>query len=531
MSGIIATPAVQDLDLWRCRRLLSAVVQDQPRYVTAALLSPDGHTICAPDPVDPGINASKRSFFRLALESGGFVVGDLVTGDVTGKRTIHLAKSVRNRAGMVTGVVALALSADWLGQQLEGLALPPWATAVVIDRNGITIARSPDPRHTAGQPMPAANRAMLEGNRAVVIPVVNRDGRELLVGYSPTGANPKGLLVAVGLDRAAAFAEVTRANRLGLQLIVGALALALLLTAMLGWRLIRYPINLLLVAAGEWRGGNLAARTGFRSERNEFGRLGAAFDDMAETLQARDAALRASEGRLQLARETAGLGVWERDLATDTVMWSDEEWLLHGLDPRPGPCERAERWANVPPEDQARGLAEMEAAIADPAKRYDLEYRVRLADGRVRWLRSRATVVHDADGKAVRMVGVTLDVTEGHEKEARLRRQGEELERRVREEVAAREAAQARAAQAERLAGAGPAGRRHRARLQQRAAGGGRSRVADRAPPQGRAGHPPPRPDHLGGGRPRCLHHPAPARIRPPRRPAGREAGCSGGAA
>ena len=73
-----------------------------------------------------------------------------MTGDVTGKRTIHLAKSVRNRAGMVTGVVALALSADWLGQQLEGLTLPPWATAVVIDRNGITIARSPDPGHTAG---------------------------------------------------------------------------------------------------------------------------------------------------------------------------------------------------------------------------------------------------------------------------------------------------------------------------------------------------------------------------------------------
>ena len=211
--------------------------------------------------------------------------------------------------------------------------------------------------------MPAANRTMLEGNRAVVIPV-GQSRREGIAGrLLADRRRSEGAAVAVGLDRAAAFAEVTRANRLGLQLIVGALALALLLTALLGWRLIRYPINLLLVAAGEWRRGNLAARTGFRSERSEFGRLGAAFDDMAETLQARDAALRASEGRMQLARETAGLGSGTRPRHRhgDLVR---RGMLLHGLDPRPGPRERKSDRANFRRRTRRGGWRKWRSAIA-----------------------------------------------------------------------------------------------------------------------------------------------------------------------
>ena len=140
-----------------------------------------------------------------------------------------------------------------------------------------------------------------------------------------------------------------------------------------------------------------------------------------------------------------------------------------------------------------------------------------------------ATVVHDADGRAVRMVGVTHDTTEATRRKPGCGARAKSWKGACGGSRGTGGGAGARGA-GRAAGGAGPACRRHRARLQQRAAGDGRRRLADRAPTRVEAGRPPPRPAHLGGGRPRRLDHPAPACLRPPRRPARREAGRGGAA-
>src|SRR3954453_9172153 len=55
--------------------------------------------------------------------------------------------------------------------------------------------------------------------------------------------------------------------------------------------LIRRPFNRLLLVADRWQTGDFAARTGFRMDSSEFGRLGVAFDAMAEALAKREQAL------------------------------------------------------------------------------------------------------------------------------------------------------------------------------------------------------------------------------------------------
>ena len=51
---------------------------------------------------------------------------------------------------------------------------------------------------------------------------------------------------------------------------------------------------------------------------------------------------------------------------------------------------------------------------------YEIEYRIRLTDGSVRWFRSRGQAVRDSGGKAVRMVGTVVDISERVEAERRL---------------------------------------------------------------------------------------------------------------
>jgi PAS domain-containing protein len=164
-----------------------------------------------------------------------------------------------------------------------------------------------------------------------------------------------------------------------------------------------------------------------------------------------EAELRENETRLRLAREAAGFGIWDRDLLTGESLWSPDEWRLWGLSPRPGAPSVAE-WATiVHPEDRARRVAAWSALLHDTPREADAGFRVVRPDGQVRWLQQKATLIRNAQGSLTRIVGITLDVTSSHEVPDGLRRLSMELRARMETEVAAREAAQARAAHAERV--------------------------------------------------------------------------------
>jgi signal transduction histidine kinase/ActR/RegA family two-component response regulator len=559
LDVISSAPSVQDNVPAFCQRLLGNLMVQSPRYASASVVGLDGRIVCSPNPASIGRDMSDRSYFQDALRTGGLAVGEYAIGRSSGKPTMVIAKPFKNRDGVTAGVVEVALSLAWFGEQLTNLSLPPGGSARIADRNGIILARHADNARYIGQSILAENRFTLEGNEIVVRSAHGFDGRTFLIAYAPPGAVPNGLAVLVGLDPEITFAAITRANRVGLWLIIASCALALSLTALVGHRLIRRPVAQLLRAAANWRTGALAVRTRLRKDSSEFGRLGIAFDEMAVALQAREAALRtalesttdyvmviddrwrftylngyakayvgdrdvigqsfwdvfphlvgsnfdescrtamerrlpgkvevlsahthryfqtnvypseggvtlyardvteerrvaaalrASEARLQLAKEAAGFGIWDWDLIADTMVWSEQNWRLYGRTPRiEGPPSRLwHSWLHTA--DRDRVVAAHEASLSDPDRPLDIEFRVIWPDGTVHWLLRKSTMVRDADGKPIRMVGLNMDVTDSRETEAALRRLSSDLEQRVIEEVAAREAAQARAAQAERM--------------------------------------------------------------------------------
>jgi PAS domain S-box-containing protein len=121
--------------------------------------------------------------------------------------------------------------------------------------------------------------------------------------------------------------------------------------------------------------------------------------------------LRTSERRLTLAQSAAHLGVWERDLRTDTIAISGEYATLYGLPPDRSQLTHQEWIRLVHPDDRER----VEALIRDNRKLprgWDAEFRVVWPDGSVHWLLGKGSVFFDNSGHAVRRVGVNLDVTE-----------------------------------------------------------------------------------------------------------------------
>ncbi len=125
--------------------------------------------------------------------------------------------------------------------------------------------------------------------------------------------------------------------------------------------------------------------------------------------------------QLALAVDATGMGVWEMRLPDDEVHWSDRMLALHGL-PAGSPAPTRLQWRErfLHPDD--RGAVERAAArfIAGDGP-YLQEYRIRRADGELRWLQTRAVRVNDGDrARPARIVGVSIDVTDRREAEARL---------------------------------------------------------------------------------------------------------------
>ncbi|HEU5448318.1 MAG TPA: EAL domain-containing protein, partial [Acidimicrobiia bacterium] len=146
------------------------------------------------------------------------------------------------------------------------------------------------------------------------------------------------------------------------------------------------------------------------AERNAAAaRLEAANRDLEERVRSRTAALDADRERLAEAQRIAGIGSWDLDLGSETVIWSDEMYRIFGVDPQFEPTF-AGFMALVHPDDRATVTASLEGAIACQEP-FLFDYRVPV-DGRVRWVRARGQLIVDEVGEVAGMRGTCQDITE-----------------------------------------------------------------------------------------------------------------------
>ncbi len=119
--------------------------------------------------------------------------------------------------------------------------------------------------------------------------------------------------------------------------------------------------------------------------------------------------LRASEERLALALKASKMGIWELDLQTREVSWSQECLAICGLSGFGS--DLASFGSRVYPDDLERVRLVLEEAIVSHQP-FVIEYRSLHGDGRWRWLANRGEAQYDSEGAPTCMVGTVQDVTE-----------------------------------------------------------------------------------------------------------------------
>jgi PAS domain S-box-containing protein len=188
-------------------------------------------------------------------------------------------------------------------------------------------------------------------------------------------------------------------------------------------------------AMAEGKPGRLTAPSAIRPDRivefrvaplGEEG-IGVSLVDVTERILA-ESVIRESQERLDLAVSAHNIGIFDWHVPTNRILWSPELEVIFGLEPGAfeGTAEAFRR--HVLPEDLPRATAQTEAATAAGQDLIGFNFRIRRADGAIRWIEGVARVVYADDGAPERIVGTNIDVTERIEAERAMQVSRERLD-------------------------------------------------------------------------------------------------------
>lgn len=145
-------------------------------------------------------------------------------------------------------------------------------------------------------------------------------------------------------------------------------------------------------------------------------------EQLTEQLTEERKARQLAEERWQLSLTSAEMVAWDMNLITDRVVCTPNALEVWGIQEGSG----EDFFAVIHPDDRQGVIQAAKRAIAGETN-YVREYRAIGPDGTIRWLNSRGRVYHDENGRGIRMIGLSVDVTERKQAEIALRESEEHL--------------------------------------------------------------------------------------------------------
>ncbi|HEY9738059.1 MAG TPA: PAS domain-containing protein, partial [Trichocoleus sp.] len=130
-------------------------------------------------------------------------------------------------------------------------------------------------------------------------------------------------------------------------------------------------------------------------------------------------ALRRSEEQLRLAQRAAAAGLWDWNMVTNQVTWSEEYYRLYGLDASVTPSY--ENWISSILEPDRQQVEQAARNALEHQVNLNVEFQILHPDKGIRWLVAIGQTFYDEQQRPKRMTGIALDIT--HRKQAEAERE------------------------------------------------------------------------------------------------------------
>ena len=214
LMALAELPKVRQRQAAKCSLLFAGLLKKFPQYTNIAAVTPQGDIFCSGlSSHSTAPNIADRGYFQEALKQRRLGVSHVLVGRMSGQPKISIAYPSFDPDGAVHAVVFVGLDLSWLNTIAAQAQLPPQATLLAIDENGIVFVRYPEQKQGSDKPAvnPSLVRTIVEQKEGFT-EADGPDGVRRLFGFttlhrfSKTGA----LFVSVGIPGEVAFANSTR---------------------------------------------------------------------------------------------------------------------------------------------------------------------------------------------------------------------------------------------------------------------------------------------------------------------------------
>ncbi|MGZ9196963.1 MAG: PAS domain S-box protein, partial [Candidatus Deferrimicrobiaceae bacterium] len=348
-------------------------------------------------PASP-VRIDDRDYFRALREADSDIfIGQLVSGRLMKGLNFNVARRREGKTAAFDGVVVITVTPEYFSQFWNKVARHSDFSASLIRSDGRHLARAPflDPNVLSTSPSSSFMQAIRRGEQGAYVGVSSTDAKKRV--YAVRKVGNYNVYMVYGVDTKVILRE-WRKDLVFYGSIFGTATVALLLLALV-----------------------VLKRT--REEQEAVRR----WQDLAIRLEKSSVELQGTMQRFKLATSSGHLGVWDLEIKENILVWDDRMFELYGLSRGASPGG-AEVWENsIHPDDREMALATFRAAHRGE-KEYDTDFRVVHPDGTVKYIKADGIVIRDADGNAIRMIGINKDITDRKRTEEELKEYRQGLE-------------------------------------------------------------------------------------------------------
>jgi two-component system, NarL family, sensor histidine kinase UhpB len=429
LTGLSQLREIREGDYEASKELFVNLLKQYPYYVDLGMIDDEGNIACSGRQSEAPVNLEDQAYVQRALRTGGFVISGYQIETYTGKPVIYFVCPVK---GLVSDVYAALDLSSIKSIDIEA-QLPPSAVFLVLDYNGVVLARYPNPEKWIGQLMPAelvVLAGMGEGRDSLVA-IHGGELTERLYGITTIrGAPETNIYVSIGMSKEAAFAAIDRVFQRNVAGVALVGILALLAAWMGGDVFILRRLKELVSATKRLASGDLGVRIRPFGNRDEFSVLASSFNEMAESLDERTTQVHQAEAKYRTLVEQIPMVTYTAplDKALGTLYISPQIESILGYSPKEWLADPGLWVKLLHPEDRDRVLAESQRdLLGSNGAVFRSEYRILTRESDVLWLRDEATAVRNGLDEPEFLQGIMFDVTDQKRFEEQLKSSHERM--------------------------------------------------------------------------------------------------------
>jgi diguanylate cyclase (GGDEF)-like protein/PAS domain S-box-containing protein len=343
--------------------------------VHVAVIGRDGYPEMSDVPEVPApVYLGDRAHFKFFADGAPdqLYISELVLGRVTKRWGMQLARPILASDGKFLGIVVIFLPPEELTRFMQPLAIGSDTIMTIVSQSGTLISRSKDLPQFLGNQLSAEQLADYRREakgfalRRSILDHVER-------GISHRWVSAYPMLLVVSRTPDTIYREIATAQKL--PVVLGGGASLIVVTS-------------LVLLGRSWR----------RRDKAE--------------LQ-----LQREHANLVAAQRIAQLGSWELDHVSGSLSCSDEFFRIVEWDKHQAPATLG-AFVNVIHPDDLDAVKQAYSRARENREPYDTVHRLRMRDGRIKWVRAQGTFVQDANGRLTRFYGTVQDITERIREEA-----------------------------------------------------------------------------------------------------------------